>query len=64
MGTFISEDFNRRLIEDYKEEELYSMLKGMDPTKASGTDGFPALFFLEILSYCGMRCQCLLLGNS
>lgn len=29
----------------YSAEEVYATLKGMGPTKASGHDGFPAIFF-------------------
>ncbi|KAA3470926.1 reverse transcriptase [Gossypium australe] len=35
---------------DYKKEELYLALKGMGPTKASRIDGFPTLFFSEVLA--------------
>ncbi|KAA3486530.1 reverse transcriptase [Gossypium australe] len=41
----ISPDINAALLSTYTEEEVFSALKGMEPTKAPGPDGFPALFF-------------------
>lgn len=41
----ISPDINSVLLSNFTEEEVFTALKGMRPTKASGSDGFPALFF-------------------
>ncbi|KAH1081694.1 hypothetical protein J1N35_021455 [Gossypium stocksii] len=38
-------NMNRILAADYKEEEIVEALKSIGPTKASGPDGFPAIFF-------------------
>ena len=36
---------NQLLIAKYKEEEIIEALNNIGPTKASGPDGFPAIFF-------------------
>ncbi|KAA3462273.1 reverse transcriptase [Gossypium australe] len=41
----ISEEDNQRLTMQYTKEKVWEALTGMGPTKASGEDRFPALFF-------------------
>ncbi|KAA3484468.1 reverse transcriptase [Gossypium australe] len=56
----ISSEVNKGLLSPFREEEVRMPLKGMGPTKASGPDGFPAMFFQkywhivgkEVLEYC------------
>ncbi|KAA3473245.1 reverse transcriptase [Gossypium australe] len=51
---------NAALLSDYTEEEVFSALKGMRPTKVPGPDGFAALFFqrywhivgTEVMKFC------------
>ncbi|KAA3476939.1 reverse transcriptase [Gossypium australe] len=43
----ITENMNRMMTTKYTKEELYTTLKGMGPTKASGVDGYPTLFFFQ-----------------
>ncbi|KAA3477538.1 reverse transcriptase [Gossypium australe] len=45
IETCILESMNHMLTENYTMEEIISALKNMGPTKASGGDGFPVLFF-------------------
>lgn len=56
----ISDNMNKMLTKEYKEEELYMVLKRMGQTKASRSDGYPILFFQRfwhifeqyVISYC------------
>ncbi|KAA3458641.1 reverse transcriptase [Gossypium australe] len=56
----ISHEINDILQSPFKEDEVYTALKGMGPLKAPGSDGFPALFFQkywhivgnEVLEFC------------
>ncbi|KAA3454905.1 reverse transcriptase [Gossypium australe] len=41
----ISHEINDRLLSPFREEEVWLALNGMGPTKAPGSDGYPALFF-------------------
>ncbi|XP_062100125.1 uncharacterized protein LOC133806004 [Humulus lupulus] len=41
----ISEAMNENLLGRFSEEEVFSAIKGMNPIKAPGIDGLPALFF-------------------
>ncbi|XP_016704247.1 uncharacterized protein [Gossypium hirsutum] len=41
----ISSDLNEELTSKFTEEEVFSALKGMGPTKAPRPDGFPTLFY-------------------
>ncbi|KAG8499231.1 hypothetical protein CXB51_005735 [Gossypium anomalum] len=41
----IGADMNQLLIEEYKEEEVVETINSIGPTKASGPDGFPIIFF-------------------
>lgn len=43
----ISSDINTSLLSAYTTEEVHSVLKGIWPTKAPGSDGFPTLFFSD-----------------
>ncbi|KAH1096603.1 hypothetical protein J1N35_013524 [Gossypium stocksii] len=43
----ISETMNYSLMDTYTEGEIIEALKGIGPTKASGADGFPALFYQQ-----------------
>ncbi|MBA0754491.1 hypothetical protein Gogos_021309, partial [Gossypium gossypioides] len=51
---------NRVLMSKFTAEEVYEALRGMDPTKVPGHDGFPAIFFqkywhivgTEIANFC------------
>ncbi|KAA3469419.1 reverse transcriptase [Gossypium australe] len=45
IGTNISHEINEGLLSPFREEEVWTALKGMGPTKALGSDGFPTLFF-------------------
>ncbi|KAA3464320.1 reverse transcriptase [Gossypium australe] len=45
IGTHISRDINDRLLTPFTSEEVWCALKDMGPTKALGSDGFPAIFF-------------------
>ncbi|KAK5772714.1 hypothetical protein PVK06_049008 [Gossypium arboreum] len=42
---FASQSINQCLLATYSEEEVIEALNGMRPTKASGPDGFPGIFF-------------------
>ncbi|KAA3490135.1 reverse transcriptase [Gossypium australe] len=56
----ISNEDNVTLLSHFREEEVWAALKSMGPTKALGSDGFPALFFQrywhivgkEVLMFC------------
>ncbi|KAA3469190.1 reverse transcriptase [Gossypium australe] len=41
----ISDEINIDLLASFREEEIWTALKEMGPTKAPGPDGFPALFY-------------------
>ncbi|XP_062118476.1 uncharacterized protein LOC133832109 [Humulus lupulus] len=41
----VSSSINMMLEEDFTEEEVVNVIKNLNPTKASGVDGLPALFF-------------------
>ncbi|KAA3488794.1 reverse transcriptase [Gossypium australe] len=43
----ITNEVNESLLAPYREEEVWAALKCMGPTKAPGSDGFPALFFQQ-----------------
>lgn len=45
VHSCISESMNRILLATYAGGEIIEVLKGMGPTKASGIDGFPAIFY-------------------
>lgn len=45
IDNSISLDINIALLAKYTTEEVFFAVKGMGPTKASGYDGFSALFF-------------------
>ncbi|KAA3466301.1 reverse transcriptase [Gossypium australe] len=56
----IYHEVNEGLLSPFREEEVQTSLKGMRPTKALGSDGFPALFFQmywhivgkDVVEYC------------
>ncbi|KAA3488532.1 non-ltr retroelement reverse transcriptase [Gossypium australe] len=41
----ITQEINEVLLSSFKEEDVWSAVKGIGPMKALGWDGFPALFF-------------------
>ncbi|KAH1106130.1 hypothetical protein J1N35_009898 [Gossypium stocksii] len=41
----VSDIMNQNLVAIYKEDEIMEALKSMGPTKASGANGFPAIFY-------------------
>ncbi|KAK5795031.1 hypothetical protein PVK06_036285 [Gossypium arboreum] len=41
----VTEDMNQILVAEYNEIEIVEALNSIGPTKASGPDGFPAIFF-------------------
>ncbi|KAH1038731.1 hypothetical protein J1N35_040474 [Gossypium stocksii] len=41
----VSDEMNQLLTAEYKEKEIVEALNSIGPTKASGPDGFPAIFF-------------------
>ncbi|KAK5846232.1 hypothetical protein PVK06_002508 [Gossypium arboreum] len=45
VQTCISDGMNQRLMAPSTKEEIVGALKGMGPTKASGPDGFPVVFY-------------------
>ncbi|KAA3460789.1 reverse transcriptase [Gossypium australe] len=45
IKSCISDSMNQSLIAPYTEDEIVEALKGMGPTKASGFDGFPVIFY-------------------
>lgn len=45
VQSCILESMNHLLLATYAEGEILEALKGMGPTKASGADGFPAIFY-------------------
>lgn len=49
----ITNSINQRLLAPYTEEEIVEALKGMNPTKASGQDSFPAIFYQRFWSIIG-----------
>lgn len=53
VHSCISDSMNQRLLAPYSEEEIVKVLKGMRPTKASGLDDFPAIFYQKFWSIIG-----------
>ncbi|KAA3457985.1 reverse transcriptase [Gossypium australe] len=47
IKRIIPNEFNESLLSPFCEDEVRVALKGMRPTKAPGSDGFPALFFQQ-----------------
>lgn len=45
INNSISSNINTTLLAKYTAEEIFIAVKGIEPTKAPGYDGFPALFF-------------------
>lgn len=45
IKSCISDSMNQCLMAPYTEAEIANALKGMRPTKASGSDGFSAIFY-------------------
>lgn len=45
VQSCISKSMNHLLLATYVEGEILEALKGMGPTKASGADGFPTIFY-------------------
>ncbi|KAH1098558.1 hypothetical protein J1N35_015479 [Gossypium stocksii] len=46
----ISERVNQSLMASFTEEEIIEAIKGMGPTKSSGLDGFPAIFYQRLIT--------------
>ncbi|KAA3487156.1 reverse transcriptase [Gossypium australe] len=67
IGSNISHEINEGLLSPFREEEVWTALKGMGPTKAPGSDGFPALFFQKFWHIVGKEvmefCLSILNGN-
>lgn len=49
----ITNEMNQRLMSEYNREEIKTALFQMAPTKAPGSDGFPAHFFQRNWELCG-----------
>lgn len=60
IRNVIYKEMNAKLELPYTTEEVFSVVKGIGPTKASGNDSFPTLFFqsywsilgFDIIDYC------------
>ncbi|KAA3481752.1 reverse transcriptase [Gossypium australe] len=67
IGTHISREINDRLLTLFRGEEVWLALKEMGPTKAPGSDGFPAIFFQKFWHLVGEEvtgfCLNILNGN-
>uniref|UniRef100_A0A803PI64 Reverse transcriptase domain-containing protein n=1 Tax=Cannabis sativa TaxID=3483 RepID=A0A803PI64_CANSA len=46
----VTDDMNEMLLEDFTAEEIVKAVKDMNPTKAPGCDGLPALFYHKFWS--------------
>lgn len=53
VSCCINDNMNQSLTAIYTNEEIKKALKGMGPTKATGSDGFPAIFFQMYWSIIG-----------
>ncbi|KAK5845316.1 hypothetical protein PVK06_001487 [Gossypium arboreum] len=53
VHSCISDSMSQGLLAPYSEEEIVKVLKGMRPTKASGPDDFPAVFYQKFWSIIG-----------
>ncbi|KAA3477308.1 reverse transcriptase [Gossypium australe] len=47
IESIVSHEVNEKLLSPFREDEIQTTLKDMGPTKAPGTNGFPALFFQQ-----------------
>ncbi|KAA3464864.1 reverse transcriptase [Gossypium australe] len=45
INVFISDSMNQLMQNSFTEEDIIEAMNGMGPTKASGYDGFPAIFY-------------------
>lgn len=55
-------DQNKKLLGKFTGEEIYAALKDMEPTKAPGMDGFPAMFFQKFWNIVGESVTAYCLG--
>lgn len=51
VHSCVSDNMNQSLMATYKEDEIIEELTGIGPTKASGVDGFSAIFLPKVLAY-------------
>lgn len=51
----ITNSMNCELLAKFQAEDIYSAIKMMDPTKPSGEDSFPALFYQKYLHIVGKK---------